>query len=79
LDDQRWQDKDTLITHTGLAILTQPIRDHLAELEERLEALWSAKILSSCDAPRHRQIDLPASYTGYLQNSAGQLASQQRK
>jgi TnpA family transposase len=37
LDDQRWQDKDTLVTHTGLAILTQPIRDHLAALEERLE------------------------------------------
>jgi Tn3 transposase DDE domain len=37
LDDQRWQDKDTLMTHTGLAILKQPIRDHLAELEERLE------------------------------------------
>ena len=38
LDDQRWQDKDTLMTNTGLAILEQPIRDHLAELEERLEA-----------------------------------------
>jgi hypothetical protein len=38
VDDQRWQEKGKLITDTGLAILNQPIRDHLAELEERLEA-----------------------------------------
>ena len=37
LDDRRWQEKDTLITDTGLAILKQPIREHLAELEARLE------------------------------------------
>jgi TnpA family transposase len=38
LDDQRWQEKGKLMTDTGLAILNQPIREHLAELEERLEA-----------------------------------------
>jgi TnpA family transposase len=38
VDDQRWQEKRKLITNTGLAILNQPIRDHLAGLEERLEA-----------------------------------------
>ncbi len=38
IDEQRWQEKATLITATGLSILTQPIRDHLAELEQRLSA-----------------------------------------
>jgi TnpA family transposase len=38
LDDQQWQDKDKLIADTGLPLLKQPIRDHLAELEEQLEA-----------------------------------------
>ena len=38
LDDQRWQEKEKLMTDTGLAILNQPIQEHLAELEERLEA-----------------------------------------
>ena len=38
LDDQQWQAKDTLIEETGLATLNQPIRDHLADLEQRLEA-----------------------------------------
>ena len=37
LDDRRWQQKETLIASTGLAILKQPIREHLSELEERLE------------------------------------------
>jgi TnpA family transposase len=37
VDAQRWQEKATLIANTGLAILKQPIQDHLAELEERLE------------------------------------------
>jgi TnpA family transposase len=38
LDDQQWQAKDQLIEDTGLAILKQPIREHLADLEKRLEA-----------------------------------------
>jgi len=38
LDDQQWQAKDTLIEETGLATLNLPIRDHLADLEQRLEA-----------------------------------------
>jgi TnpA family transposase len=38
LDDQRWQEKGKLMTDTSLAILNQPIREHLATLEERLEA-----------------------------------------
>lgn len=38
IDEQRWQAKATLIATTGLSILTQPIRDHLAELEQRLSA-----------------------------------------
>ncbi|MEO0012914.1 MAG: hypothetical protein RLZZ535_1303, partial [Cyanobacteriota bacterium] len=38
IDEQRWQAKATLMAATGLSILTQPIRDHLAELEQRLEA-----------------------------------------
>jgi len=37
LDKQRWQKKEVLIASTGLAILKQPIRDHLAMLEQRLE------------------------------------------
>ncbi|MGA7932778.1 MAG: Tn3 family transposase [Kovacikia sp.] len=37
VDDQKWQDKDTLIANTGLVILNQPIQEHLVELEERLE------------------------------------------
>ena len=38
LDDQRWQEKGKLMTDTGLAILNQPIRNHVAALEARLEA-----------------------------------------
>ena len=38
IDEQRWQAKATLMATTGLSILTQPIRDHLAELEQRLSA-----------------------------------------
>lgn len=38
LDDQQWQAKDALIEQTGLASLKQPIREHLADLEKRLEA-----------------------------------------
>jgi len=37
IDDERWQHKDQLIADTGSAILKQPIREHLAELEQRLE------------------------------------------
>ena len=38
LDDQTWQDKDTLIANTGLPLLKQPIRAHVADLEQQLEA-----------------------------------------
>ena len=34
---RRWQDKETLIANTGLPCLKQPIREQLAELEQRLE------------------------------------------
>jgi TnpA family transposase len=37
IDEQQWQAKATLIVTTGLTILNQPIRDHLAGLEESLE------------------------------------------
>jgi TnpA family transposase len=37
LDDQQWQDKETLIANTSLPLLKQPIREHLAQLEQRLE------------------------------------------
>ena len=38
LDEQRWQQKDKLIADVGLSILNQPIKDHLAELGQRLES-----------------------------------------
>jgi TnpA family transposase len=41
VDTPRWQAKDTLIVDTGLTILQQPIREHLAELEQRLETRLS--------------------------------------
>ena len=37
LDDHQWANKDVLIAQTGLAILTQPIGDRLAELKGQLE------------------------------------------
>jgi hypothetical protein len=37
IDHDKWQDKDKLIEQTGLRSLTQPIREHLAELEDCLE------------------------------------------
>jgi hypothetical protein len=37
LDDQTWRDKATLLAHTGLPLLAQPIREHLAALETQLE------------------------------------------
>jgi TnpA family transposase len=37
LDDHQWQAKEVLMLNTGLAILTQPIADHLAALEQQLE------------------------------------------
>lgn len=37
LDNKMWQRKDELIVNTGLSILKQPIRDHLAMLEQILE------------------------------------------
>lgn len=42
IDEQRWQAKATLIAAAGLANLKQPIQDHLAELEQRLEARITA-------------------------------------
>ena len=38
IDDQRWQQKTALIESTGLGILQQPIREHLAALEQQLES-----------------------------------------
>jgi TnpA family transposase len=38
IDDERWREKDKLIDDIGLPILKQPIRDHLAELEQQLES-----------------------------------------
>lgn len=37
LDDDQWQEKDSLMLRTGLSILKQPIEVRLAELEEQLE------------------------------------------
>jgi TnpA family transposase len=37
LDKQRWQKKEELIAFTGLTVFKQPIRDHLAMLEQALE------------------------------------------
>jgi TnpA family transposase len=37
IDDDRWKDKENLITNTGLPLLKQPIREHLAELQTQLE------------------------------------------
>ena len=37
LDDQQWQEKARLIAETGLPILTQPITEHLATLEQQLD------------------------------------------
>lgn len=42
LDDQTWQDKDSLLTNTGLPLLNQPIREHLAELQKQLEERLTA-------------------------------------
>ena len=38
VDDVMWQDKEKLIADTGLTILNRPIKEHLAELEQKLEA-----------------------------------------
>ena len=38
VDDHEWKDKEKLIAETGLSLLKQPIREHLAELEEQLES-----------------------------------------
>ena len=38
LDDQTWQDKEKLIEETSLPLLKEPIEEHLAELEQWLEA-----------------------------------------
>src|SRR6266850_1945941 len=37
IDDDRWKDKENLLANTGLPLLKQPIREHLAELETQLE------------------------------------------
>ena len=38
IDDQQWQQREQLMAATGLTHLNQPIHEHLAELEQRLEA-----------------------------------------
>ena len=42
LNDQRWQEKEALMADTGLAILMQPIQNHLAALEQMLEERLAA-------------------------------------
>jgi TnpA family transposase len=37
IDDDRWNDKEHLMANTGLPLLQQPIREHLAALETQLE------------------------------------------
>ncbi len=37
VDDHQWANKEVLLAQTGLALLTQPIQDHLAELKRQLE------------------------------------------
>ncbi|HCY35509.1 MAG TPA: Tn3 family transposase, partial [Candidatus Margulisbacteria bacterium] len=37
IDEQQWQQKEKLIADVGLNSLNQPIQEHLAELEQRLE------------------------------------------
>ncbi len=37
LDDHQWANKEVLLAQTGLALLAQPIQDHLAELKCQLE------------------------------------------
>ena len=37
LDDRQWQAQDRLLAETGLPILTQPIEEHLATLEQQRE------------------------------------------
>lgn len=61
LDDNRWKAKEKLIAHTGLPLLKQPIREHLAELETR-RALWeydniirSLYLLDYIDSPPLRR------------------------
>ncbi len=38
IDDLQWQQKEKLIADAGLTIFSQPIPNHFAELEQRLEA-----------------------------------------
>ena len=38
IDDAQWQQKDKLMADVGLTTVSQPICDHLAALEQRLEA-----------------------------------------
>ena len=37
VDDQLWQNKETLIREAGLSVLEKPMAEHLAELEHQLE------------------------------------------
>jgi hypothetical protein len=37
VDDDRWKNKEQLISETGLTLLNQPVGEHLAELEQTLE------------------------------------------
>ena len=37
VDDQLWQDKETLIREAGLSVLEKPMAEHLAELKQQLE------------------------------------------
>ncbi len=37
INEEQWQNKDELLTETGLTILHQPAAEHLAQLEQQLE------------------------------------------
>lgn len=37
INEQQWQQKEELLATTGLTLLKQPIQEHLAALEQRLE------------------------------------------
>ncbi len=38
IDDQQWQNKEKLISDISLTIFDRPVREHLAELEQKLES-----------------------------------------
>ncbi|HSX79788.1 MAG TPA: transposase, partial [Candidatus Saccharimonadia bacterium] len=55
---QAWQDKDHLSASPGLPLLKQPIREHLAELEQQLESrlVEGKERIASGDTPHFKTI-----------------------